>query len=107
MTEISFDLCGDTYIFECVGHTGFSASGSDILCSAVSILCYTLKDFLEDMEADGRISDLICDLRGGTAIIEFRTASDDDTSLLEAVCALLGGFRLLGDNYPEYISVCI
>lgn len=104
MTEISFNLYDSTYIFECKGHTGYSARGSDILCSAVSVLCYTLKDLLEDMEAAGRIYRLICDFHDGMAIIEFSPASEKDISLLEAVEALLRGFRILGEGYPEYIT---
>lgn len=104
MTDISFQLYDDTYIFECNGHTGYSTRGSDILCSAVSVLCYTLKDLLEDMEAAGRIYRLICDFRDGMAIIEFSLSSEKDTPLLEAVNALLRGFRILSDGYPEYIT---
>lgn len=104
MTEISFDLCGDTFIFECTGHTGFDARGSDILCSAVSVLCYTLEDYLLNMEQCGRITRLVRDFRDGSVFIEFVCASDDDVPLLQAVDAVMGGFRILADSYPEHIK---
>ena len=43
MTKITFDTYYDTYLFECIGHTEYATAGQDILCSAVSILCYTLR----------------------------------------------------------------
>ena len=46
MTDVSFVKYRDTYIFQCSGHTGYAAAGEDILCSAVSVLCYTLREYL-------------------------------------------------------------
>lgn len=103
MTEVSYNLCDDRYVFECVGHTGYAARGSDILCSAVSVLCYTLEEYLDKMERCGRISHLVRDFRDGAVFIEFSLDSDSDLSLLEAADAILDGFRTLSDSYPEYI----
>ncbi len=54
MTCITFTRHRDRYLFECEGHTGYSKRGCDILCSAVSCLCYTLDAYLQGAYEDGK-----------------------------------------------------
>lgn len=108
MTSVTFDRIYDTYIFECSGHTGYSVCGKDILCSAVSILCYTLRTYLEGLFDEGIICDFLSDFSAGSAIIRYSFSDGaDEIRVCEAVNAILSGFSLLEENFPDYISADI
>ena len=107
MTEVSFVKYRDTYIFQCSGHTGYAAAGEDILCSAVSVLCYTLREYLAGTELDSRLAKLSHTFVPGEVVIEFRPADEGDAALIEAVRAILGGFEILAESFGDYISTDI
>lgn len=101
MTRISFDTYYESYIFECSGHTGYSTPGEDILCSAVSVLCYTLDRFLQKLYDEAQIESYTKEFNDGCVIMQFEAF---DKSVLDSIEILLDGFRLLSENYPEHIA---
>ena len=52
MTKIFYREYYDRYLLIVEGHSGFGEKGKDIVCSAVSILVYTLLNMLKDEESD-------------------------------------------------------
>lgn len=108
MTQITFTKYYDTYIFECKGHTGYASCGQDILCSAVSCLCYTLERYLTGAREKGLIESLRSDFEDGSVFISFEYA---DTAFPffaeEAVRAIMDGFVLLSESFPDHISADI
>lgn len=102
MTRVSFVQYRDSYIFQCTGHTGFAQSGEDILCSAVSVLCYTLDEYLQRAHSEGRLKRYESSFSSADVTVEFEPVQEDG-ALLEAVRAVLGGFILLAENYGDYI----
>lgn len=101
MTKIVYETYYNTHIIECSGHTDYSC-GDDILCSAVSILVATLKAYLEKGESNGEVSNLKCILQSGQSYITFDC--NEDSPVLCGVDALVMGFEILSDAYPDYIS---
>lgn len=104
MTNVSFEPYYDTYMFQCAGHSGYREKGCDIVCSAVSVLCYTLDAFLSRCECEGRIKNYKKDFSEGMAYMEFEAVCPDDTGVMDGVEALLEGFRLLSEYYPDYVA---
>lgn len=105
MTSISFIRIHDTYRFECVGHTEYASAGKDILCSAVSVLCYTLGAYLEKLYEQGAITDFESDMREGFVCMSFSfTDSADEKCCSEAIGAILCGFCLLSESFPDHIT---
>lgn len=104
MTQVIFTKYRESLIFECLGHTGYGERGADILCSAVSCLCYTLDAYLKEAEQDGRLSRLFCEFSDGKVSLCFEPKEEDPEGLSEAVRAILGGFQLLEETYPGYIT---
>lgn len=102
MTHVSLCRYRDAYIFQCTGHAGYAQSGEDILCSAVSVLCYTLDEYLKRAHGEGRLLRYISSFASADVTIEFEPRNSDRV-LLEAVNAVLGGFALLAENYGDYI----
>lgn len=107
MTKIELEKYHDTYLFRSVGHTGFSTVGKDILCSAVSVLCYTLREYLENAYAKGDVTGLSYDFSEGSVEIDF-SLREEDRATKEGVRAILFGFELLRENFPDHIfaSLC-
>ena len=105
MTQVTFSPYHEKNVFECTGHTGYSALGQDILCSAVSCLCYTLDAYLQKAHEEGKIKDYSSVFREGFVNLSFEYADRYDFSeVREAVKALLFGFVLLEESYPDYID---
>lgn len=102
MTCISYTNCYDRYILECTGHTDYGNAGSDILCSAVSVLCLTCDAYLSKAYAEGIISNYDSRITSGYAYISF--SCDEESPAISCMEALTEGFRMLSDNFPENIS---
>lgn len=108
MTTVTFNKIYDTYLFECTGHTGYSVAGKDILCSAVSILCYTLRSYLEGLYSEGVLYNFISDFSDGSALIRYELSDGaDEEKVFEAVKAILCGFTLLEESFPDYICASL
>lgn len=107
MTRIDLEKYHDTYMFRSMGHTGFATVGKDILCSAVSVLCYTLREYLENAHSKGDVTALSYDFSEGSVEIDF-SFSEEESSAVEGVRAILFGFELLRENFPDHIftSLC-
>lgn len=89
------------------GHAGQANLGQDIVCSAASILAYTVAQIVTAMESNGDFTKSpVVELADGNAIIDF-TCKDDDT-FAEAIRMTFfaqTGYRLLEANYPDYVKL--
>lgn len=101
MTRISFDTYYDTYLFECTGHTEYASAGQDILCSAVSILCYTLRALLRDAYEEGKIDQYREDFSAGYARIDFELL-DDNTPDSRQYYGNSAGISAFGRSIPGF-----
>ena len=99
------DLRGAT--LQVRGHSGRSKIGDDIVCSAVSILTYTVAQIFTAMDRGGDFKKpAVIRLESGDA--EISAVCIDDDSYGEAARVMLyavTGYRLLATNYPEYVSI--
>lgn len=91
------------------GHAGQAPEGQDIICSSASILTYTAAKYAMSEEC---LSHLIRspDIRmeSGDALI--RLKFDTDAAFADACKAFdvcLIGYRLLADNFPQYVELII
>ena len=108
MTCVSFTSYREAQLFECVGHTGYGAAGGDILCSAVSCLCYTLDAYLKGAYERGLIKNYISDFSPGLVQMRFEYNEEKESLLTkEGIYAVLCGFRLLCESFPDYIDADI
>ena len=75
------------------GHAGYAPKGQDIVCSAVSILLYTLIAALGDDVIDLRMEE-------GDRMVKWKA-----TKVTNIKAGVVNeGFRLLAQGYPAYIS---
>ena len=83
------------------GHSGYSSSGTDIVCSAISILCFTLLNAV--MEQQNKPLKMSYQQKDGYFSLTFFHCND---KCLKAVFyAVCNGFQLLAEQYPDYVSL--
>jgi len=75
------------------GHAGYARRGEDIVCSAVSILLYTLAAALGDEATDLQMEE-------GNSRIEWKINKKNNRTQ----DVILEGFRLLAGTYPQYVD---
>ena len=79
------------------GHAGYSDHGKDIVCAGASALFFTLGERLLDL-------DKAIEVKGesGNATIIAKT---DKGKILESVETILTGYRMLAEEYGDYVSI--
>lgn len=73
------------------GHAGYAPKGQDIVCASVSILAYSVAETLRQMGEN-------CDMGNGFCHIQVPQGRED------ILTVVLNGFRLLAENYPDYVA---
>ena len=91
MITATFAITDDRLSLDLSGHAGYAEKGRDILCSAASILAFTLAESVKNGNAD---------IREGTAHID----CDKTDSNWQAFRVIANGYKLLATNYPDYCS---
>ena len=81
-------------------HEASSPTGN-IVCAAVSMLVQTIANYIYNAEAYGQADVIDITLKDGYANIEYTT---DNNDIKVGVDAILSGFELLADSYPDIIT---
>jgi uncharacterized protein YsxB (DUF464 family) len=80
------------------GHAGYAPHGQDIVCAAVSILCQTLIQSINDLTMDS----VECAVESGNVNIKYRILSEKAQLLIESFFV---GIEMLANNYPEHVQM--
>lgn len=83
---------------EITGHSGYAASGSDIVCAGVSTLFQTMLKSLLEL-TDDRISYHIAP---GASNMKYGNLSEKGKALVDSFFV---GICMIADEYPEYVRV--
>lgn len=88
---------------EVTGHAGCGEKGKDIVCSAVSILTYTLLAGLIHMQGV-KVQNAV--IKNGYAYLKWRPPDVETEKLVcEAVInALCAGYKIMQQNYPDSVQ---
>ena len=102
MTKITLSNAHGNVILSIDGHSGYSTSGTDIVCSAISILQYSFATWLEEKEKEsGYIQIHTLNVKPGFASIAYSDPREESKSNLEM---LIGGFEALAEMYPNNVE---
>lgn len=101
MIEIKFDPKNLELKVE--GHAGQDVKGKDIICSAVSMLFYTLAESLVRSE-DMMKKHPIITMEDGNGYIKCRPKKEYKRNISIMYWTVLNGLELLADEYPQYIT---
>ncbi len=79
------------------GHANFAEYGSDIVCSAVSMLAYAIANQLHELKQENVVA-----IKKNEFIFE-HNANDNQVNLL--LTTLANGLRMVENEYGEYINI--
>ena len=107
MIKASVTLTEDkTFLFKIDGHAGQDDKGHDIVCSAASILAYTLAQTMRYIdEQKGFELKPVIQLNEGKAIILVRPKEEYEGEVLQTFFTIEVGYSLLAQNYPQYVEL--
>lgn len=84
---------------EVKGHAGYGKKGEDIVCSAVSILTYTILAYLMQRK-EIKVQDAV--IKDGYAYLKWRPPQDEScNAVIDALCV---GYEILQQNYPDHVQ---
>lgn len=89
------------------GHAGQAEKGHDIVCSAASILAYTVAQIVKAMEFNGDLTEPAeIRLDEGDAVITVKTKTNVlFAELMHTFFVAKTGYRILAHNYPKYVQL--
>lgn len=92
-------------IFSSKGHAGYGPKGADIVCAALSALCCTLTYSMELEKEENKLLSLKTKLEEGNVELEVVPRNKYEKGTIQAFGTILNGYRLLADNYPDYVRL--
>lgn len=96
----------EAIILKVEGHAGQDDKGHDIVCSAASILTYTIAQYLQYIDKRGGLQKkphIV--LNDGNALIVAKPKSEYEGEVLNAFFVAEVGYSLLAQNYPQYVEL--
>ena len=88
------------------GHAGQAKKGHDLVCSAASILAYTLAKYVESVDNAGGLKEPPhIEAEDGYMLIEAKPTEEYLAEVLNAYFVAELGFHLLSQNYPQYVEL--
>lgn len=105
MTTVFYREYYDRYLLIVEGHASFSEKGKDIVCSAVSILVYTLLNMLKDEESDKRLKLKREIVRDGYFCVEIEPFDFSKNRTKGIIDTVVMGLSLLNQEYPENVRL--
>lgn len=82
------------------GHAHSGEAGNDIVCAAASILAYTLAANVQEMEAAGRVREVMLELEPGHAEISCRPVHKYQSVVELVFSSVCAGFEILAADFP-------
>lgn len=88
------------------GHAGQAEKGKDIVCSAASILTYTIAQYLNYVHNQGGLRNKPhIEINDGNATIVAKPTEKYEGEVLNAFFVAEVGYSLLAKNYPQYVEL--
>lgn len=92
------------YSISAEGHAGYAEYGSDIVCSAVTGLLYTIAECIRREHEAGNIQDMEITLEPGCALIKCIPVKH--MSRIDTIYGTVKtGLEIVADMYPKYVHI--
>lgn len=105
MISVTFEHDGSAIGLSVKGHAGQADAGKDIVCSASSILAYTIAQTVNDMYTAGRLlREPEIQLESGRASIVCHPRKEAYSEAMQSFLVIRNGYRLLSTHFPKYVS---
>ena len=105
MTAITITK-GDILTVEAKGHADYAEKGSDIVCSAVSILAYTLAEYLNTAYESGLLEEKpLIQLNSGDLRIECKPTKEALHYITNTFAFVRLGYAIIANTYPDNVKL--
>ena len=104
MIEIKFKP--ETMMLKVTGHAGQAEKGQDIVCSAVSILFYTLAQAVMDSR-EALEDEPIIITNDGDGMVSCKPKEEYVATMQRTYWTILTGFELLAQEYKDYVNLTV
>ncbi|MDD3692586.1 MAG: ribosomal-processing cysteine protease Prp [Oscillospiraceae bacterium] len=104
MVTVKFNKKGNRHKITIEGHAGYNP-GLDIVCSAVSMLSFTLLQALKDEHENGNLRYLNMRHDSGNVHVVADTKKLFCERLQTIINTIFLGFELLAAKYPEHVEL--
>lgn len=108
MTQVRFDFTEDrkSLILTVKGHAGADEPGKDTICSAATILAYTLAQVVKTMREEDKLrKEPTIRLDPGDCCIVCKPKRQYYDEVLIVYSVIQSGYNLLAHNFPDNVSV--
>lgn len=106
MIQVRFEKDGKNIILTVKGHSEQAEMGQDIVCSAASILAYTVAQMVADMGEGGKLKKKPhIRLDSGDSAITCKPTKQYYNEALHTYTVAQTGYELLAHTYPEYVRL--
>lgn len=106
MIQVRFEKDGKNIILTVQGHSEQAEMGQDIVCSAASILAYTVAQMVADMGKGGKLKKKPhIRLDSGDSAITCKPTKQYFNEALHTYTVAQIGYELLAHTYPDYVRV--
>lgn len=96
----------NTIVLKVEGHAGQNKKGHDIVCSAASILTYTIAQYLNFIHERGGLQKKPrIKIEDGDALIVAKPTEEYEGEVLNAFFVAEVGYSLLAQNYPQFVEL--
>ena len=104
MIEIKFKP--ENMMVKVTGHAGQAEKGQDIVCSAVSILFYTLAKAVTDSR-EALEEDPVIITNDGDGMVSCKPKKEYEATIQRIYWTILTGLDLLVQEYKDYVSFTV
>jgi uncharacterized protein YsxB (DUF464 family) len=101
MLRVRIKEKGASFELHWKGHAGFAERGQDIVCSAASILLYTL---IESINNKDLIAPMSVVIGNGEAVVRIIAKSENIEKIRGSLIVIATGYRLLAENFKENVN---
>ena len=106
MIQVRFEKDGKNIILTVQGHSEQAEMGQDIVCSAASILAYTVAQMVAEMGEDGKLKKKPhIRMESGDSAITCKPTKQYFNEALHTYTVAQTGYELLAHTYPEYVRL--
>ena len=106
MLKVAFQQKNRLLTLSADGHAGQADIGHDIVCSACSILAYTVAQFVKEAEQSGYLKSApTIKLEKGESIISCEPTDDMLIDMQNIYLFAEKGYHLLAHNYPQFVEL--
>lgn len=106
MIQVRFEKDGKNIILTVQGHSQQAEMGQDIVCSAASILAYTVAQMVAEMGECGKLKKKPhIRMESGDAAVTCKPTKQYFNEALHTYSVAQTGYELLAHTYPEYVRL--